>query len=44
MNESPFMNGGPSAALRRPRMNCEMNIEFDACRNEDGTRSGITNL
>jgi hypothetical protein len=44
MDESPLMNGGVCAAQRQPRMNCEMNMEFDACRNEHGTRYGITNL
>jgi hypothetical protein len=36
--ESPFMNGGVCAAQRGPRMNCNMKMEFDACRGENGTR------
>jgi hypothetical protein len=38
ISESPFMNGGLCATQRRPRMNCEMNIDFDACRDEHGKR------
>jgi len=38
MNESPFMNGGLCAAQRQPRMNCNMKMECDARREENGTR------
>jgi hypothetical protein len=38
MNESPFMNGGLCAAQRQPRMNCNMKMECDACREKHGTR------
>jgi hypothetical protein len=27
-----------ACALRQPRMNCNMKMEFDACRDENGTR------
>jgi hypothetical protein len=36
------MNGGLCAAQRRPRMNCKRKMEFDACRDKNGTRKGIT--
>jgi hypothetical protein len=42
ISESPFMNGGLCAAQRRPRMNCKRKMEFDACRDKNGTRKGIT--
>jgi hypothetical protein len=32
------MNGGLCAAQRQPRMNCNMKMEFDACRDKNGTR------
>jgi hypothetical protein len=32
------MNGGLCAAQRQPRMNCNMKMEFDACRDNNGTR------
>jgi hypothetical protein len=38
IGESPFMNGGLCAAQRRPRMNCNMKMECDACREKHGTR------
>jgi hypothetical protein len=38
ISESPFMNGGVCAAQRQPRMNCNMKMECDARREENGTR------
>jgi hypothetical protein len=38
ISESPFMNGGLCAAQRRSRMDCNMKMEFDACRDKNGTR------
>jgi len=32
------MNGGLCAAQRRSRMDCNMKMEFDACRDKNGTR------